>query len=42
MALLFLARSNSTAAPEQVELFVDDKPVYVEPGTTILQVCLYI
>lgn len=37
--LSLAARCNSTAAPEQVELFVDDKPVYVEPGTTILQAC---
>lgn len=38
-ALSLAARCNSTAAPEQVEVFVDDKPVYVEPGTTILQAC---
>ena len=40
-AILIVARCNSTTAPEKVELFVDDKPVYVEPGTTILQVCLF-
>ena len=33
-----VARCNTTAAPEKIEVFVDDKPVYVEPGTTILQV----
>lgn len=38
--LIFVARCNSTAAPEKVEVFVDDKPVYVEPGTTMLQVRL--
>lgn len=25
---------------DKVELFVDDKPVYVDPGTTVLQVCM--
>lgn len=33
---------KSTAAdpaPELVEVFVNDKPVYVEPGTTVLQAC---
>lgn len=24
--------------PEKVEVFIDDKPVYVLPGTTVLQV----
>lgn len=38
-ALASLARLNSTAAPEKVEVFVDDKPVLVEPGTTLLQAC---
>ena len=33
-------RLNSTAAPEKVEVFVDDKSVLVEPGTTVLQVTL--
>lgn len=23
--------------PEKVEVFIDDKPVYVDPGTTVLQ-----
>ncbi|XP_014770963.1 NADH-ubiquinone oxidoreductase 75 kDa subunit, mitochondrial [Octopus bimaculoides] len=31
--------TSGSAAPEKVELFVDDKPVYVEPGTTVLQAC---
>lgn len=26
------------AQPEKVEVFIDDKPVYVPPGTTVLQV----
>ncbi|CAH1788598.1 unnamed protein product [Owenia fusiformis] len=34
-----LARANSTGAPEPVEVFVDDRPVLVEPGTTVLQAC---
>ncbi|XP_022109177.1 NADH-ubiquinone oxidoreductase 75 kDa subunit, mitochondrial-like [Acanthaster planci] len=32
-------RLNSTAAPEKVEVFVDDKSVWVDPGTTVLQAC---
>ncbi len=31
-------RSNSTGAPEKVEVFVDDQKVLVDPGTTVLQV----
>lgn len=27
-------------APEKIEVFVDDQSVWVEPGTTVLQVCL--
>lgn len=27
--------------PEKIEVFVDDKSVLVEPGTTVLQVCLH-
>ena len=40
MTYLFLVsvRCNTTAAPDKVEVFVDDKPVSVEPGTTLLQV----
>ncbi|XP_060562587.1 NADH-ubiquinone oxidoreductase 75 kDa subunit, mitochondrial-like [Ruditapes philippinarum] len=37
--LASLARCNSTAPPEKVEVFVDDKPVLVEPGSTLLQAC---
>lgn len=29
----------TTPAPDKVEVFVDDKPVYVDPGTTVLQAC---
>lgn len=25
--------------PDKIEVFVDDKPVLVEPGTTVLQAC---
>ena len=32
-------RTYSAAAPELVEVFVNDKPVYVEPGSTALQAC---
>lgn len=36
-------RSQSTAsvaaAPEKIEVFVNDKKVLVDPGLTILQVC---
>lgn len=28
----------SSTAPEKVEVFIDDKPIMVEPGTTVLQV----
>lgn len=28
------------AQPDKVELFIDDKPVYVAPGTTVLQVTI--
>lgn len=34
-------RSTGTVpakAPEKIEIFIDDKPVLVDPGTTILQV----
>lgn len=31
--------TSTKPAPEKVELFVDDKPVYVDPGTTVLQAC---
>lgn len=33
------AQSNAPAkAPEKIEVFIDDKPVMVLPGTTVLQV----
>lgn len=32
------ARCNSTGAPEKIEVFIDDQPVLVDPGTTVLQV----
>lgn len=32
------ARGTATKAPEKIEVFVDDKPVMVDPGTTVLQV----
>ncbi|KAM4025663.1 NADH-ubiquinone oxidoreductase 75 kDa subunit, mitochondrial [Anomaloglossus baeobatrachus] len=32
-------RATSTAASNLVEVFVDGKPVMVEPGTTVLQAC---
>lgn len=31
-------RYAEQAAPEKVEVFIDDTPVFVTPGTTILQV----
>lgn len=36
-----IARTNSTATqkPEKSEVFVDDKRVLVDPGTTIIQAC---
>ncbi|XP_055494305.1 NADH-ubiquinone oxidoreductase 75 kDa subunit, mitochondrial [Leucoraja erinacea] len=32
-------RSTATAASNLVEVFIDGKPVMVEPGTTVLQAC---
>lgn len=34
------ARTQSSA-PEKIEVFIDDKPVMVEPGTTVLQVSFF-
>lgn len=31
-------RGTATKAPEKIEVFIDDKPVLVDPGTTVLQV----
>lgn len=40
--MLAVRASSSTAtpakAPEKIEVFVDDQSVFVEPGTTVLQV----
>lgn len=33
----FSARASSTSAPEKIEVFIDDKRVLVDPGTTVLQ-----
>ncbi|KAK6629887.1 NADH dehydrogenase Fe-S protein subunit 1 ndufs1 [Polyplax serrata] len=30
-------RGTATRAPEKIEVFIDDKPVMVDPGTTVLQ-----
>lgn len=39
VAALTRAASNQTAKkPEQIEVFIDDIPVKVDPGTTVLQV----
>lgn len=34
------ASTYATGAPEKIEVFVDDQPVLVDPGTTVLQVIL--
>lgn len=34
------ARAQSSA-PEKIEVFIDDQPVMVAPGTTVLQVGLF-
>lgn len=38
-ALFVLSRNQSGEVknPEKIEIFIDDKSVYVEPGTTVLQ-----
>ena len=46
-ACLRSSSSSATAAPlakapEKLEVFIDDKPVMVDPGTTILQVYMSI
>lgn len=33
--------ANVAKAPEKIEVFVDGISVMVEPGTTVLQVCVY-
>jgi hypothetical protein len=35
---LVCSRDTVTKAPEKVEVFIDDKRVLVDPGTTVLQV----
>lgn len=30
---------TQSSAPEKIEVFIDDQPVMVAPGTTVLQVC---
>lgn len=40
-ALLNAARTSTSTpakAPEKIEVFIDDQPVLVPPGTTVLQV----
>lgn len=41
--MVFAVRASSSTAtpakaPEKIEVFVDDQSVFVEPGTTVLQV----
>lgn len=43
--LILTARASSTATPaktpEKIEVFVDDKSILVDPGTTVLQASLF-
>lgn len=39
--VVYSARGTATNAPEKVEVFIDDKRVLVDPGTTVLQVFFY-
>lgn len=32
------SRPSSSAPPTKLEVFIDDKKVHVDPGTTVLQV----
>lgn len=42
-AIILGARNQQTQAlPEKVEVFVDGKKVLVDPGTTVLQVQLWL
>jgi len=34
----FRLNSNTPAPPSKLEVFIDDKKVLVDPGTTVLQV----
>lgn len=36
-ALSAVFSRNQSKAPQKIEVFIDDKPVMVEPGTTVLQ-----
>lgn len=38
VGILSRASSQGPKKPEQIEVFIDDVPVKVDPGTTILQV----
>lgn len=38
-SLISITARGSATAPEKVEVFVDDKPVLVDPGSTVLQAC---
>lgn len=38
--VVFPIRGTTSNAPEKVEVFIDEKRVLVDPGTTVLQVCL--
>lgn len=37
----FRPNSNTPAPPSKLEVFIDDKKVLVDPGTTVLQVKLF-
>lgn len=32
---------QTSPATEKIEIFIDDKKLFVDPGMTILQVCLF-
>lgn len=36
-AIISRSAADVAKQPEKIEVFIDDKPVYVEPGTTVLQ-----
>lgn len=38
-ALSVGATRAQSSAPEKIEVFIDDQPVMVPPGTTVLQAC---
>lgn len=39
LALTARGAGDVAKKPEKIEVFVDDKPVWVDPGTTVLQAC---